>query len=57
MNYVYSLLLLICMMFNCSFSGPGVLICSIDNMPAQMPQESTNYFGGLLRPYVNDMVC
>ena len=57
MNYVFSLLLLICMMFNCSFSGPGVLICSIDNMPAQMPQESTNYFGGLLRPYVNDMVC
>ncbi|KAF6041134.1 AASS [Bugula neritina] len=40
-----------------SFSGPGILICSIDNMPAQLPQESTNYFGSLLRPYVDDMLA
>jgi len=40
----------------CSFSGPGVLICSIDNMPAQIPREATSYFGSLLCPYVHDMV-
>ncbi|XP_067935063.1 alpha-aminoadipic semialdehyde synthase, mitochondrial-like isoform X2 [Watersipora subatra] len=40
-----------------SFSGPGVLICSIDNMPAQLPQEATTYFGSLLRPYTLDMLA
>jgi len=40
----------------CSFSGDGVLICSIDNMPAQLPREATEYFGGLLMPHVHDIV-
>ncbi|GFO42770.1 alpha-aminoadipic semialdehyde synthase, mitochondrial [Plakobranchus ocellatus] len=40
-----------------SFAGDGVLICSIDNMPAQIPREATEYFGSLLLPYVNDMLA
>lgn len=39
-----------------SFAGDGVLICSIDNMPAQIPREATDYFGGLLLPYVHEMI-
>ncbi|CAG5121208.1 unnamed protein product [Candidula unifasciata] len=39
-----------------SFAGNGVLICSIDNMPAQIPRESTEYFGSLLLPYVEEML-
>jgi alpha-aminoadipic semialdehyde synthase len=39
-----------------SFSGDGVLICSIDNMPAQLPRESTEFFGGLLLPHVYEML-
>jgi len=33
-----------------------VLMCSIDNMPAQLPRESTEYFGSLLMPHVLDIV-
>ena len=39
-----------------SFNGDGVLICSIDNMPTQIPTEATEYFGNLLLPYVPDFV-
>ncbi|ESO06790.1 hypothetical protein HELRODRAFT_110863 [Helobdella robusta] len=39
-----------------SFSGNGVLICSIDNMPAQLPRESSEFFGGLLMPFIHDIV-
>ncbi|OQR79277.1 alpha-aminoadipic semialdehyde synthase [Tropilaelaps mercedesae] len=39
-----------------SFSGPGVLVCSIDNMPTQLPLEATDYFGKLLMPYIWDIV-
>lgn len=39
-----------------SFSGDGVLICSIDNMPAQLPRESTEFFGGLLLPHIQDIL-
>lgn len=39
-----------------SFAGPGVLMCSIDNMPAQIPRESTDFFGSLLFPYIGDML-
>ncbi|PAA51005.1 hypothetical protein BOX15_Mlig019791g2 [Macrostomum lignano] len=38
------------------FSGPGVIICAVDNMPAQMPRESTEFFGSLLMPYVYDIM-
>ncbi|KAF5278354.1 hypothetical protein FQA39_LY05843 [Lamprigera yunnana] len=38
-----------------SFKGPGVLVCSIDNMPTQIPRESTDFFGDLLFPYTNEI--
>jgi hypothetical protein len=44
----------ICFFF--SFAGNGVLICSIDNMPAQIPKEATDFFGSLLYPYMREMV-
>lgn len=40
----------------CSFKGPGVLVCSIDNMPTQLPRESTDFFGDLLYPYAFDIL-
>uniref|UniRef100_A0A914Z7W2 Saccharopine dehydrogenase (NAD(+), L-glutamate-forming) n=1 Tax=Panagrolaimus superbus TaxID=310955 RepID=A0A914Z7W2_9BILA len=40
-----------------SFDIPsGCLVCSIDNMPAQMPVEATEQFGNLILPYVVDML-
>ncbi|XP_023324527.1 alpha-aminoadipic semialdehyde synthase, mitochondrial [Eurytemora carolleeae] len=39
-----------------SFKGDGVLICSIDNMPTQLPREATDFFGDLLYPYVSDIM-
>lgn len=39
-----------------SFAGDGILICSIDNMPTQLPLESTDMFGNLLFPYIMDIV-
>ncbi len=39
-----------------SFKGPGVLICSIDNMPTQLPMEATDFFGDLLYPHVMDII-
>jgi alpha-aminoadipic semialdehyde synthase len=39
-----------------SFKGPGVLVCSIDNMPTQLPTEATDYFGELLFPYALDIL-
>jgi alpha-aminoadipic semialdehyde synthase len=39
-----------------SFGGNGVLVCSIDNMPTQLPRESTEFFGSLLLPHINEMV-
>ncbi|KAJ1350331.1 hypothetical protein KIN20_006098 [Parelaphostrongylus tenuis] len=37
-------------------SASGCLVCSIDNMPAQMPLEATAQFGDLLCPYIIDML-
>ena len=37
-------------------AGDGVLICSIDNLPAQLPREATDYFGKLLLPWLQEMV-
>ena len=31
-------------------------MCSIDNLPAQLPIESTEYFGDMLYPFVEEMV-
>ncbi|XP_011497903.1 PREDICTED: alpha-aminoadipic semialdehyde synthase, mitochondrial [Ceratosolen solmsi marchali] len=39
-----------------SFKGTGVLVCSIDNMPTQLPRESTDFFGDLLFPYALDII-
>jgi len=39
-----------------TFKGPGVLICSIDNMPTQLPREATDFFGNLLLPHVEDIL-
>ncbi|XP_058796549.1 alpha-aminoadipic semialdehyde synthase, mitochondrial isoform X2 [Phymastichus coffea] len=39
-----------------SFKGPGVLVCSIDNMPTQLPREATDFFGDLLFPYALDVI-
>lgn len=30
-------------------------MCSIDNMPTQLPTESTDFFGNLMMPYVLDI--
>nr|CAD7453969.1 unnamed protein product [Timema tahoe] len=38
------------------FKGPGVLVCSIDNMPTQLPLESTDFFGELLYPYAMNIL-
>ncbi|XP_068758907.1 alpha-aminoadipic semialdehyde synthase, mitochondrial-like [Montipora capricornis] len=37
-------------------AGDGVLICSIDNLPAQLPREATDYFGKLLVPWLQEMI-
>lgn len=39
-----------------SFAGDGVLICSISNMPAQIPREATDFFGSQLYPHIYDMI-
>nr|CAD7574550.1 unnamed protein product [Timema californicum] len=39
-----------------TFKGPGVLVCSIDNMPTQLPLESTDFFGEMLYPYALDIL-
>ncbi|XP_064107735.1 alpha-aminoadipic semialdehyde synthase, mitochondrial-like [Macrobrachium nipponense] len=39
-----------------SFKGPGVLVCSIDNMPTQLPREATDFFGSLLLPHMYDIL-
>ena len=39
-----------------SFKGPGVLVCSIDNMPTQLPREATDFFGELLFPHALDIL-
>lgn len=47
-----------CRSFYINLRNPtaGVLVCSIDNMPAQMPTEATSYFGSLLLPHMDDLV-
>ena len=42
--------------FEISFDGPGVLICSIDNMPTQLPLEATVYFGSKLLPLIPEIL-
>uniref|UniRef100_A0A8C3JF27 Alpha-aminoadipic semialdehyde synthase, mitochondrial n=1 Tax=Calidris pygmaea TaxID=425635 RepID=A0A8C3JF27_9CHAR len=39
-----------------SVEGQGILMCSIDNLPAQLPIEATEYFGDMLFPYIEEML-
>ncbi|XP_035280713.1 alpha-aminoadipic semialdehyde synthase, mitochondrial isoform X1 [Anguilla anguilla] len=39
-----------------SVEGTGILMCSIDNLPAQLPIEATEYFGDRLCPYISEML-
>uniref|UniRef100_A0A8C2XBR4 Aminoadipate-semialdehyde synthase n=2 Tax=Cyclopterus lumpus TaxID=8103 RepID=A0A8C2XBR4_CYCLU len=39
-----------------SVEGNGILMCSIDNLPAQLPVGATEYFGDRLFPYLWEMV-
>ncbi|XP_043981576.1 alpha-aminoadipic semialdehyde synthase, mitochondrial [Gambusia affinis] len=39
-----------------SVEGNGILMCSIDNLPAQLPIEATEYFGDRLGPYIWEML-
>ena len=32
------------------------MICSIDNMPTQLPREATDFFGDLLLPHVKNIL-
>ncbi|XP_031135587.1 alpha-aminoadipic semialdehyde synthase, mitochondrial isoform X1 [Sander lucioperca] len=36
--------------------GNGILMCSIDNLPAQLPIGATEYFGDRLFPYIWEML-
>jgi alpha-aminoadipic semialdehyde synthase len=36
--------------------GNGVLLHSIDHLPAQLPRESTDYFGSRLMPFMKEIV-
>ncbi|XP_059833923.1 alpha-aminoadipic semialdehyde synthase, mitochondrial [Hypanus sabinus] len=40
-----------------SLEGKGILMCSIDNLPAQLPIEATEYFGDKLCPYLWEMLA
>uniref|UniRef100_A0A2K5F5X5 Alpha-aminoadipic semialdehyde synthase, mitochondrial n=1 Tax=Aotus nancymaae TaxID=37293 RepID=A0A2K5F5X5_AOTNA len=42
-------------MYDC-LKGSGILMCSIDNLPAQLPIEATECFGDMLYPYVEEMI-
>ncbi|TGZ66790.1 hypothetical protein CRM22_005128 [Opisthorchis felineus] len=39
-----------------TIAGDGILMCSIDNLPAQLPFEASEHFGTALLPYLPDMV-
>lgn len=39
-----------------SIAGNGLVLMSIDNLPAQLPREATDYFGSRLLPFLPDMV-
>ncbi|XP_003384172.1 PREDICTED: alpha-aminoadipic semialdehyde synthase, mitochondrial-like [Amphimedon queenslandica] len=39
-----------------SLSGNGIVMTSIDNLPAQLPREATDYFGSRLFPFVHELL-
>ena len=40
----------------CSFSEDGIVVMSIDNLPAQLPREATDNFGDQLRHFISPLV-
>jgi len=51
--------LLLCFWLLCcysSMSANGVVVSAIDNLPAQVPRESTDYFGSKMLPLMKDCV-
>ena len=46
----------VCVRVCVSISGNGILLMSIDNLPAQLPREATDYFGNRLFPFISEMV-
>ena len=47
----------VCVCMLClSIAGNGIVLMSIDNLPAQLPREATDYFGTRLLPFIPDMV-
>ncbi len=38
------------------FGGDGILVCSVANMPSQLPTEATDSFGDILAPMISEMV-
>lgn len=41
---------------SCSMSDSGIVMMSIENLPAQIPREATDLFGSKLFPYIPDLV-
>ncbi len=39
-----------------SMSDNGIMMMSIDNLPAQVPRESSDYFGSKMLPLMKDCV-
>ena len=37
--------------------GPGFIVCSIDNLPAELPFEATSHFSKCLTPLVKDLIA
>ena len=40
----------------CSLDGNGILLMAVDNLPAQLPREATDFFGSKLLPFIPDCV-
>lgn len=38
------------------FTGPGVLVCAVSNMPSQLPEEASTDFGDMLLPLIPDLL-
>ena len=35
------------------WDGPGVVVLAVDNLPCELPRDASEFFGGLLLPYVS----
>ena len=55
-DYHMHLIHLVLILHTFSVSDVGTMWMSIDNLPAQLPREATDYFGQRLLPLVDEMV-